>query len=133
MKKHKKKIGRLRGHRTHGGGFSKKRRGTGSRKTNRRTFSCNISHVRKYEPWRINIRGFHALGKTVKAINIKDVLKLSNENEIDVTQHGYGKVLGAGQLKKPVTIKAYCFSGSAKQKIESAGGKAVIIGQSESK
>lgn len=36
------------------------------------------------------------------------------------------KVLGNGEIKKPLTIEADAFSESAKQKIEAAGGKAVV-------
>jgi len=38
------------------------------------------------------------------------------------------KVLGAGELTKKVTVKAAAFSESAKQKIESAGGEAIVDG-----
>ena len=37
------------------------------------------------------------------------------------------KILGQGEIKKAVTIKAHRFSGSAKAKIEKAGGQAVVI------
>ena len=37
------------------------------------------------------------------------------------------KVLGAGEISKPVTIKAHRFSLSAKAKIEKAGGQAVLL------
>ncbi len=37
------------------------------------------------------------------------------------------KVLGNGELKKPVTVKAHFFSASAKTKIETAGGQAITI------
>ncbi len=36
-------------------------------------------------------------------------------------------VLGNGELKKALTVKAHRFTNSAKQKIEAAGGKAEII------
>ena len=40
----------------------------------------------------------------------------------------YGlKVLGNGTLTKKVTVKAAAFSGSAKEKIEEAGGKAEVV------
>ena len=38
------------------------------------------------------------------------------------------KVLGSGELKKPVTVHAHKFSKSAAEKIEKAGGKAVVEG-----
>ena len=38
------------------------------------------------------------------------------------------KVLGRGEITIALTVKAAAFSGSAKQKIEAAGGKAEVIG-----
>lgn len=37
------------------------------------------------------------------------------------------KVLGTGDIKKAVTVKAHRFSESAKAKIEKAGGQAILI------
>ncbi len=40
----------------------------------------------------------------------------------------YGiKILGNGELTKKLTVKAAAFSGTAKEKIESAGGKAEVV------
>ena len=38
------------------------------------------------------------------------------------------KILGSGELVKPLTIHAHKFSKSAVEKIEKAGGKAVVLG-----
>jgi len=38
------------------------------------------------------------------------------------------KVLGSGELTRPITVEAHLFSASAKQKIEAAGGKVEVIG-----
>jgi len=38
------------------------------------------------------------------------------------------KILGSGELEKAVTIHAHKFSKSAAEKIEKAGGKAVVLG-----
>lgn len=40
---------------------------------------------------------------------------------------GLVKILGNGELKKALTVKAHKFSESAKKAIESAGGKAEVI------
>ncbi len=40
------------------------------------------------------------------------------------------KVLGEGELSKKLTVKAHKFSGSAKEKIEKAGGTVEVIGRS---
>ncbi len=37
------------------------------------------------------------------------------------------KVLGDGEIKKPLTVKAHAFSSSAKEKIIKAGGKIEVI------
>ncbi len=37
------------------------------------------------------------------------------------------KILGKGEIKKPLTVKAHAFSSSAKEKILKVGGKAELI------
>lgn len=126
MKRHRKKISKLRGHRTHGGGFSKNRRGTGSRCTHRRTWTTNAAHMRKYEPERMHQKGFFTPALKNAVINLGDVQKLAaGKNEIDLSLFGYDKVLSGGTLTKPLTIKAKSFSKKAAEKIEERGGKAV--------
>jgi glycogen debranching enzyme len=39
------------------------------------------------------------------------------------------KVLGQGELSKPLTVKAHAFSESAKARIAAAGGSAEVIGR----
>ena len=46
---------------------------------------------------------------------------------IDVTDLGYGKVLGKGNLLKPLIIKSPAFSASAEDKIQEAGGEAIKL------
>jgi large subunit ribosomal protein L15 len=41
------------------------------------------------------------------------------------------KILGTGEITRPVTVTAHVFSASAKQKIEAAGGKAIVIGEAQ--
>jgi large subunit ribosomal protein L15 len=43
------------------------------------------------------------------------------------------KILGSGELKKPLTVKANRFSASAKAAIEKAGGKAELVVEKELK
>jgi len=40
-----------------------------------------------------------------------------------------GKVLGEGEITKPVVVAAMSFSATAKRKIEEAGGRAVLLDQ----
>jgi large subunit ribosomal protein L15 len=42
--------------------------------------------------------------------------------------NGLVKVLGSGELKGALTVHAHKFSKSAQEKIEKAGGKAIVIG-----
>jgi large subunit ribosomal protein L15 len=42
-------------------------------------------------------------------------------------RHDLVKVLGSGEIERAVTVRAHAFSETARQKIESAGGKAEII------
>ena len=58
---------------------------------------------------------------------INEYAKKNNVKEIDVTEFGYNRVLGRGNIEVPITIKAKSFSNRALEKIESAGGKAVTI------
>lgn len=44
-------------------------------------------------------------------------------------KRGKIKVLGAGDLDKNLTIEAHAFSGSARSKIEAAGGTCVVVGE----
>ena len=42
------------------------------------------------------------------------------------------KILGSGELKKKLTVKAHAFSASARAKIEAAGGKCEVAGCGDS-
>ena len=88
---------------------------------------------------RLPKRGFsNAMFKTVYAtINVSDLEKFENgavvtpellkEMGILKKQLSGVKVLGNGELTKKLTVKAHKFSESAKEKIESKGGKAEVI------
>ena len=43
------------------------------------------------------------------------------------------KILGAGGLKRKLTVEAHAFSASAREAIEKAGGSASVIGKTEEK
>ena len=42
------------------------------------------------------------------------------------------KILGEGEITRPITVTAHIFSATAKQKIEAAGGKALVVGEAGS-
>src|SRR5512137_342425 len=58
------------------------------------------------------------------SINLSKIDKLTDEGEFIAVP---GKVLGFGNLSKKVDVAALSFSQSAKDKIASAGGKAVTL------
>jgi large subunit ribosomal protein L15 len=60
----------------------------------------------------------------VAEIALEDYTKLG----LTSSKRALIKILGSGELKKPVTIQAHKFSKSAAEKIAKAGGKAVVIG-----
>ncbi|MDD6265036.1 MAG: 50S ribosomal protein L15 [Clostridia bacterium] len=83
-------------------------------------------------------RGFHNIfAKKYAIVNVSALEAFDNGAEIDIdtllekkiVRNKYDglKVLGNGQLTKKVTVKATVFSGTAKEKIEAAGGKAEVM------
>lgn len=140
-----RKIRKLRGSRTIGGGSSKKRRGAGHR--GGRGMAGGQKHmwswIVKYDPNHYGKYGFKRPQKTIYKFNpinlafldekLADLLSkgLATEEDgkivVDVTDLGYNKVLGKGKITKPVIIKSPKFSESATRKIEEAGGEAVIL------
>lgn len=131
----RKKVIKMRGSKTHGYGSKKKHRGAGSR--GGRGYAGSKKHkktwIRKYEPERIGKRGFKSLRqrglrKAVRAVNVGDLERLAaGKKEIDLGKLGYDRVLGSGQLRKALDIKAAHFSKRAEEKIKKVKGKATKI------
>ena len=71
----------------------------------------NLSRIAELQP-----RGHAEL--TLEAFAAKGLLK---------KRHGLVKVLGDGDLTVAVTVHAHKFSKSAQEKIEKAGGKAILV------
>ncbi len=71
--------------------------------------------------WRAVAEELDVPSRKRSIINLKKINKYTKPNEIVVVP---GKVLGLGVLDHPVTVYAFDFSRSAKEKIEKAGGKA---------
>ncbi|MBI4550539.1 MAG: 50S ribosomal protein L15 [Candidatus Omnitrophica bacterium] len=86
---------------------------------------------------RVPKRGFTNIFKKEFAIVNLDTLQELKEKEVTpevllrrgvVKELGDGlKILGDGELKSALTVRAHRFSASAKEKIEKAGGKALLI------
>ena len=87
---------------------------------------------------RLPKRGFtNIFAKRFVVLNIRDLNRFEDGTEVSaqsLMEAGYTKrihdglrILGQGELKKKLTIRAVHFSGSARAKIEAAGGKAEIV------
>jgi len=66
----------------------------------------------------------HTEGLNLTEIKIEDYIKLG----LSSTKKALIKILGSGELTSALTIHAHKFSKSAVEKIEKAGGKAVVLG-----
>lgn len=87
---------------------------------------------------RLPKRGFHNPFRSEFAVvNLKTLAALDQdvtpqvlyEKRIVKKQSKPIKILGVGELDKPMTIEAHKFSQSALRKIEQAGGQAKVIGR----
>ena len=89
---------------------------------------------------RVPKRGFHnKWGKDYVIVNLKQLADLPKDTVVDygyVLENGLAKevkgnvglkVLGQGELKVKLTVRAAKFSASAKEAIEKAGGTAEVI------
>jgi large subunit ribosomal protein L15 len=87
---------------------------------------------------RLPKRGFTNIFRTEYTILNLDRIAELNETELTLERliergllkkrNGLIKVLGNGELSVAVTVHAHKFSKSAQEKIEKAGGKAVVLG-----
>ncbi len=128
------------GDRTFGGGNKKNRRGKGSRGGRGRAgyHKHKWMHTIKYEFHELMMKhkGFHNVtSRKVKTITLEEINKLVERGKMDKKSSGTvaelslpnQKVLATGFLLHPVKITASAFSAGAKQKIEKAGGQAILM------
>ncbi|MBW6461575.1 MAG: 50S ribosomal protein L15 [DPANN group archaeon] len=142
-----KKVRKLRGSRTHAWGSPKKHRGAGSRggrgmagsgKKGQQKMSA-LNNIKQ----RIGKSGFVRPSKVIindVTINLSKI-ELNIDNylasgvaiksgaiyDIDLSKAGVQKVLGSGILISKMNIIAKKFSTTAIEKIEKAGGKAIVL------
>ena len=131
-----KKARKFRGSRTCGRGGKKARGsgnigGVGMAGTGKKA-GQKITFVKKFMHPYFGKQGF-ARGKgekrKINVINISDITKNLQKHlkNGEVKLENY-KILGSGEIKEKLEIKAMAFSKKAKEKIENAGGKAIVIG-----
>ncbi len=84
---------------------------------------------------RVPKRGFkNIFEKKYEIINVENLAVFEANSEVGpevfkkkgLVRKNRVKILGRGELKKPLVVKAHSFSLKARERIESAGGKAII-------
>jgi large subunit ribosomal protein L15 len=140
QKKLKKRRGRNTGYGSH-----KKHRGAGNR--GGRGLAGMHKHKRmrtiKFMPDHFGKTGMKRpikVIKEVRAINLKDLdsvveellknKKVTQNKEgikVNLTELGYDKLLGSGQVKHKLIVEAKYFSKNAVKKLEDVEGKAVVV------
>lgn len=87
---------------------------------------------------RLPKRGFtNIFGKEIVTVNVDTLNRFEDGTEVTpalLIEKGFikgikdgVKILGNGNLEKPLTVKAHSFSKQAQEKIEAAGGRAEVI------
>ena len=125
------------GSRNCGGGNTKNRRGKGCR-GGRGMYAGSHkqrwTYIVKYEPDHFGKHGFSPIieKEEMDKINVGNIYSLAKAGKLEKKGALFymefdGKVLGAGEIKLPVMIKAKAFSEGAKEKIEKANGKCELI------
>ncbi len=135
---------RRRGERTYHGSH-KKWRGGGSRggRGGAGLHKHKWSYIVKYDKEHFGKHGFkmpQGVVKDRKIINLGDLdrmvenllkqnlaAKEGNAVKINLQKIGYDKLLGSGALNRSLIVESRYFSKSAIKKLESAGGKAVVV------
>ena len=134
-KKKRKRIGRGEGS-GHGGTSTKGHKGYKARSGGKRSPGFEGGQMPLQR--RLPKRGFkNTFRKEWEIINLRDLTEFSEGTVVDVEKlkaSGFVKkagcvvkILGEGEITRPLTVRAHGFSLSAKKKIEAAGGKAEVI------
>jgi len=130
MARLKKRSRKFFGTRNHGKGNAKNRRGKGGKGGWGRAgmHKHRFTYITAYEPDFFGVHGFAPVRsvklKTVALYHIEQLAALGKLEKKDGKQYFEfeGKVLGTGNISKPVSVKAISFSESAVEKIKKAGG-----------
>lgn len=82
------------------------------------------SREHKAEIWKALAERLSSSRRKRIAVNISRLNRHTKKNEIVTVP---GKVLGAGELDHPITVAAFAFSETAKEKIKKARGKCLSL------
>lgn len=131
----KKRVGRGRSS-GHGKTSTRGHNGEGQRSGCSRKFGFEGGQMPGYRKTP-KLKGFPLIGRIVYAeINISKIAGME-ETEIDLEvlkskglftkKYEELRILGNGEISRKVTVKARHFTAAAKEKIEAAGGKALLV------
>ena len=138
--KKRRKSGRYRGSQTAKRGAKERTRGsgnrggkgmagTGKRADQRKSFVINLTGGNNYFGKSKTLRRGHVQPK-LEVINLNDIQqKYDTKKEINLS--GF-KILGDGEVKSKLNIKASAASNSAVEKVKAAGGQ-IILSETEEK
>ena len=136
-----RKVRKYRGSRTHGWGQVGQHRARGGRGGTGKAGldKHKWTYVIKHDPTYWEKKGFvstKALGKKVSIINVGKLDDIANKLEsekklerkekkifLDLESLGYDKLLGTGEIAKPMLVKVASYSEAASRKLEAAGGQ----------
>lgn len=135
-----RKVRRQRGSRLYGWGTIGQHRKSGMRGGfgNAGLHKHKWSQLIRYDPDHFGKHGFirHSAATTpIRAINVGELSalvegKVLEKDEkgkavLDLSSCGFDKLLGAGKIDFPISVKATYITEKAKQKLEEAGGEAL--------
>jgi large subunit ribosomal protein L15 len=136
-----RKVRKQRGSRTHGWGQIGQHRAGGGRGGHGKAGldKHKWTYVIKHDPTYWLKKGFvstRTLGKKVNIINVGKLDDLADKQEsekklekkdkkifLDLESLGFDKLLGNGEITKPVLVKVASYSEAASKKLEEAGGE----------
>ena len=117
----KNKTKQYRGSSTHGRGSRKKGRGKGEKGGSGRG---GPKHKHLKGSWGRHGFIYHGVKRQVKTINVGNLQNLKGE-EINLTEMGYGKLLGAGLISRKIKVIVPVATKRAVEKILAVGGDVV--------
>lgn len=136
-----RKVRKQRGSRTHGWGQIGQHRAGGGRGGHGKAGldKHKWTYIIKHDPDYFKKKGFvstRTLGRKVNVINVGKLDDLADKLEsekklerkekkifLDLESLGYDKLLGTGEIIKPMLVKVASYSEAASRKLEEAGGQ----------
>lgn len=119
----KEKTRKMRGSKSCGYGHKKKHRGKGSRggvgfggSKKQKMLKIQREFPEHFDHRKLKKKAF------LRTINLKDLSRFDG-TEINLTELGYEKLLGDGEVKKKLKVIVSAWSKSAEDKIKAAGGE----------